>query len=55
VVPIGAASGGLRGGIVDRRLGNFEIAGRRTQGARSSQTGHAKLCGSLAKRVRQPV
>jgi len=36
-------------------LENFEIAGRRTQGARTSQAGHAKLYGSLTKRVRQPV
>ncbi|WP_287496792.1 hypothetical protein [Pandoraea sp. CB10b_02] len=54
VVPNKGVASGEAGDI---RLGleTFEIAGRRTQGARFSQAGHAKLCGSLAKRVRQPV
>lgn len=55
LVPKGAEFGDSSGNDLSSRLRNFEIAGRRTQGARSSQAGHAKLYGSLTKRVRQPV
>ncbi|VVE52510.1 hypothetical protein PCO31010_04792 [Pandoraea commovens] len=55
LVPKSAEFGDSPGNDLSSRLRNFEIAGRRTQGARSSQAGHAKLYGSLTKRVRQPV